>query len=85
VPLFLVEFLFQNLVENGLAKGQRAEINNWKNAIDPKYLTFCGDYHHFEGKHGNPFRFVENAYPVKLRLAPPLATRKVSDDNIGRS
>jgi hypothetical protein len=85
VHLFLVEFLFQNLVDNGFLKGQRAEANNWKNAIDPKYLTFCGDYHHFEGKHGCPFRFVENAYYVKLKLAPPLTTSSVSDDNIDQS
>jgi hypothetical protein len=71
-----VKDLFQTLCDKAIVAGDGIN-SNWRKVLPSRYHIFSGDYHGFQGKHGSTFRFVDNMYPITLKLAPPLGGRVV--------
>jgi hypothetical protein len=68
--------LFETLCDKAIVAGDGIN-SNWRKVVPSRYHFFSGDYHGFQGKFGDTFRFVDNMYPIILKLAPPLGGRSL--------
>lgn len=76
--------LFSSLISGGFASEALEFNKRWQISLPKEFHAFAGDYHRFRGRWA-PFKFyageTSDLIPVpavKLKLAPPLATKKVS-------
>ncbi len=82
--VYLVKTLFSALVSHGFAPEALDVNKHWEYCLAKEFHEFAGDHHHFSGR-WPPFKFfaaeTSNSDPtpaVKVKLAPPLMTKKVS-------
>ena len=63
-----VQSLFETLYKDGLAHNWTI-FSPWKEALDPKYHHFAGNYHCLPAAHSYGFKIRESE--VELTMAPP--------------